>query len=166
MVSCIPSVLDKYQNKNTSMMVDASTPNPSGPAKIKAIKEAVVKVRENTYKVPVPFNKAFSSVLEVLVHNYIFKFVDARTGVITTGFDKFYKTNQLFRNQVTVLLKAIDNNSTQLILYNNIEILESQTVSDDKSFIWIPHTKRSQEVDRVVKNLARLLGLNLVSSTL
>lgn len=166
--SCVPASLEKYQTKSPISSVDASKPIEPDTAQSssKLIEKSIIQKKENTYQISESYRSVFDGCLQVLIDNYIIQVVDSKAGVITTNFDKFYKDNKLFRNQVSIVLKAVDHKTTTISLYNNVETLEPISYSDDSKVNWHPYTKQKEEVDRIIKNLARRLNLAYIQSAM
>jgi hypothetical protein len=116
----------------------------------KAIKKTVQKLDHKTYRYQVERLKVWKAILDIISPDYNVTVVDLKSGIITTDWDRYYLDGKAFRNRITLRTKRVGKKETTLIINNKVERLKDNN--------WLPSKKESEEVNRIVYNLSKMLG--------
>ena len=173
LVSCVPMELQQKYQSNSYLENDATNPNGDKPAvaegqvnpaptspPVKAdskVSTTVYMVDKSTFRFLLKPSTVWDSAVNVLMRNYNLNIVDKSSGIITTEWDSYYQDSRLYRNKVTVLLKNTSWNHSDVVVFNNTEVLkDGQTGGFDA--IWLPAKGDDREMGRIVQNMALYLN--------
>lgn len=157
---CAPSLLQKYVKSDSSQEIGPYR-NASG-RQVKGAKgqaASIYAVSGNTFRFRLPYDEVWDSALNVLMNDYNIITLDKESGVITTEWDTFYLNDKVYRNKVSVHLKRPSWNVVDMLMYNNVEVLQSGDQTRGTS-IWLPSTHGKRELGRIVQNMALALNQN------
>lgn len=146
------ATLGKYAPKSRSapQVVDRAAVKQPELAKIFALDG-------NTFRFQLSFSKVWNSALDVLLENYNLNIVDRRSGIITTEWDSFYLDSKIYRNKVSLRVKKLAYNMVDVTVHNSVETLQN-VGTGGMSSAWLPHAKSSEEMGRLIHNMAINLG--------
>lgn len=154
--ACVPSFLDKYRQQEVRPVPGsaAAAPQPRGasPKGTRRLTPVIVQVNEGTFRVPMHYNRAWDTLLDVLLQNYNLQIVDKNSGILTSEWDSFYLDGKVHRNKVSLRMKRIGNQGVDLTIHNNVEVLSR--VPDGVSEVWLPSDRTKPEIGRIIQNLA------------
>lgn len=131
-------------NSSDRLVSGESVPNVSIDAGL------IERFKDNTYVFKEKKPTVWSALLDILSSEYLITVLEFDSGIITTDWDKIYKSGQLFRNRLTIRVKQSRAEETLLILNNKSEFLSSK--------VWLPHEDDNSEVKRIIGNLSKTLG--------
>jgi hypothetical protein len=164
-ISCIPSHLAKYQGRPNNdeavhlkePVTAPQIPLPEGKAQATpAPKQATIFAIDNqTFKFMLKGEKVWEAAIDLLLRNYNLTIVDRESGVITTEWDSFFLDGKVFRNRISLRVRRIAAEQTELIILNNVESLRDGTGAS--SSVWLPSEDKAGETARIVQNLALVL---------
>lgn len=162
--ACVPSYLQKYVNSNSSQEVGPYRSANGRQVKTgKTPAAAIYAVSGNTFRFRMPYDDVWNSALNVLMNDYNITTLDKDSGVITTEWDTFYLNDKVYRNKVSLHLKRPSWNVVDVMIYNNVEVLQSGDQTRGTA-VWLPSTQGKRELGRLVQNMA--LALNQKSPVL
>lgn len=156
---CVTDIINKYRTP-TAPAVAASKgeAGKNSPRKAAAPRQGVYAVDQGTYRLLVTYDRAWEALLDVLLRNYNLAIADRANGLVTTEWDSYYLDGKVHRNKVSLRLKRLGGQGTELLVYNNVEVL-SKMPDGGITEIWLPTDKNRQEVTRIVQNMAMALNL-------
>ncbi len=174
LTGCLPPYLAKYRQQNGATAEpgeplaatpgnQAATPasvgedSPPAPTSRKA-EPRLTQVDPQTFRIPAPIGEVWDSAVDVLVKNYTLTAVEPKTGVISTEWDTYYKDDMTYRNRLTLRFKGIAPQETELVVANTLQSLGYPT--EGVAEVWLPVEGSEEEIVRVAKNVAILLGIN------
>ena len=157
---CVKSLLAKYRpspnlaaNQAVSMGAQPRLVSEGQSSSDKPPKLLVEKLERDTYVLSRPVSQVWQTAIKVLLSHYNINIADRSSGLMTTEWDSFYLGGELFRNKISLNIQA--NGKGSLVkIYNNVEYRSSTSVSG----VWLPSTKGSKEVQRLVGELRRQLA--------
>lgn len=117
---------------------------------------SVKVVDDVTFMFPSEKSKVWNAVLDVIGKNYNIIVLDEKSGIISTDWDSFYLDGQTKRNKVSIRISQPDENQTKVLVANNEEVLKEK--ADNAGYVWVPGGEKKQEIKRIVKNTATILG--------
>lgn len=107
----------------------------------------------NTFRVEISYPTVWDNLLSVLIRNYNIILADPNSGIISTDWDSFYLKENTLRNRISVKVKKLSYNNTELIFHNSVEKLKTTT-----SYVWLPEPDKYNEIERIMNNMAILLN--------
>lgn len=150
--ACITELLGKYRNSAPAGKADARA------SARKATRQAIVAIDQGTFRLQLGYDRVWDAMLDVLLRNYNLAIADRNNGLITTEWDSFYVDGKVHRNKLSLRLKRLGTQGTELLVYNNVEVL-SKMPDGGITEIWLPTDRNRSEVVRIIQNMA--LALNL-----
>ncbi len=175
MCGCIPAHLQKYQKNSqggdapsneiaepdmTFSGVDPTagrTPQKSWNSGSSPT-PAIYPIDQQTYRFQVKDSDVWDAVLSVLLKNYNLTIVNRETGIITTEWDSFYLKQTVYRNKVSVRVRRISWNASDVTIHNSVERLQDGSSAGTVGAVWLPAEDVANESARLVQNMA--LALN------
>jgi len=168
--ACVPAFLDKYRHEEVRSSKSRpgvaraeSSPNPSSSpsssspsARSARTPPTITQIGDGLFRVPMSYERAWDTMVDVLLRNYNLQIVDKNSGILTTEWDSYYLDGKVHRNKVSLRLKKIGNQGIDLTVHNNVEILSR--VQDGVSEVWLPSDRNKPEIARIVQNLAIASG--------
>lgn len=149
------ATLEKYSPK---LRGADKAPTQRGTQVAQAVNPASIFALDgNTFRFQLSFGRVWNSALDVLLENYNLNIVDRKSGVITTEWDSFYLDSKVYRNKVSLRIKKLAYNMVDVTIHNSVETLQSVGAGGVSS-AWLPHPKSSEEMGRLVHNMAINLG--------
>ncbi len=150
--ACVPSFLNKYRQEEVRNSQSKGSAQASSSTNGRRLAPAITQVGEGVFRVPTTYDKAWDSLVDVLLRNYNLQIAERSTGLITTEWDSYYLDGKVHRNKVSIRLKRIGNQGVELTLHNNVEVLSR--LSDGVSDVWLPSERTKPEIGRIIQNLA------------
>lgn len=117
---------------------------------------SVRMVDEVTFMFPSEKSKVWNAILDVIGKNYNIIVLDEKSGIISTDWDSFYLDGQTKRNKVSIRMTQPEEDITKVLVANNEEVLKEK--ADNTGYVWLPGGEKKQEIKRIVKNTASILG--------
>jgi hypothetical protein len=117
---------------------------------------SVRMVDEVTFMFPSEKSKVWNAILDVIGKNYNIIVLDEKSGIISTDWDSFYLDGQTKRNKVSIRMTQPEEDVTKVLVANNEEVLKEK--ADNTGYVWLPGGEKKQEIKRIVKNTASILG--------
>lgn len=172
LTGCLPPYLAKYRQQKGSAgesggshMTVQREPTPASvgeeapPPPARSAGPRLSQVDPQTFRIPAPIGEVWGSAVDVLVKNYTLTALDPQTGVISTEWDTYYKDDMTYRNKLTLRLKAVTPQETELLVANTLQSL-GYPLESQGAEVWLPTEGSEEEIVRVAKNVAILLGIN------
>ncbi len=141
------------KDKTSSFSTSPSTSLKSNNETNYQVPSAIHVIDSNTFRVEISYPTVWDALLSILIRNYNILLADSTSGIITTNWDSFYLKENTLRNQISVKVKKLSYNNTELIFHNSVETLKTTT-----SYIWLPEPDKYNEIERIMNNLAILLN--------
>ncbi len=141
------------KDKTSSFSTSSPTSFQSNDEKNYQLPSAIHIIDSNTFRVEISYPAVWDALLSVLIRNYNILLADSTSGIITTDWDSFYLKENTLRNRISVKVKKLSYNNTELIFHNSVETLKTTT-----SYVWLPEPDKYNEVERIMNNLAILLN--------
>ncbi len=166
---CMSDIFNKYRTPSTPALSSTPAPGVKGDARASArrspppARSGISAVDQGTFRVLSPFDKVWDATLDVLLRNYNVAIADRANGLITTEWDSYYLDGKVHRNKVSLRLKRVAGVGTEMLVYNNVEVL-SKMPDGGITEIWLPTDRNRPEVVRILQNMA--LALNLAKPDL
>ena len=107
----------------------------------------------NTFRIEISYPTVWDNLLSILIRNYNIILADSNSGIISTDWDSFYLKENTLRNRISVKVKKLSYNNTELIFHNSVEKLKTTT-----SYVWVPEPDKYNEIERIMNNMAILLN--------
>lgn len=165
LTGCLPPYLAKYQqqphrtkSESETQLANTSSRSNSHVAASPVARGEMLLIDKNTFHVSASVDRVWDSLMDVLIKNYNVTAVDRKSGMITTEWDTFYLEKETYRNKLSIRIKTFDAETSEMVVYNNLEVLKSSL--EAKSEVWLPVEGGEDEIQRIAKNVAILLGLN------
>ncbi len=164
-MACVPSFLDKYKREEVrassaksgaSPLTAQGSPAPASPSRPGRSLASITQIGEGLFRVPMTYDRAWDTMVDVLLRNYNLQIVDKNTGILTTEWDSYYLDGKVHRNKVSMRLKRVGNQGVDLTVHNNVEVLSR--VPEGLSEVWLPSDRNKAEVGRIIQNLAIASG--------
>lgn len=159
----IPQHLQKYQKDNTSTSTlftrqSSNVSNETNPFSFNKSNSLVI-IDECTYRFNVSEKNIWESTIKVLIQNYNITTIDRSSGIITTEWDTVYLNDGVYRNKLSIKVSRVSLNVTEVSIHNNVEKLQNGNVIGGIGLIWLPTKDKTNEVRRIIKNIANVLGV-------
>ena len=151
-----PPIENATKNKHESFSTPTTTSiNTTGSDtnKTYSLQSAIHVIDSNTFRIEISYPTVWDSLLSVLIRNYNIILADSTSGIITTDWDSFYLKENTLRNRISVKVKKLSYNNTELIFHNSVESLKTTT-----SYVWLPEPDKYNEIERIMNNMAILLN--------
>lgn len=147
--SCIPyDRLEKYRTEGATL----------APQTVPTASLSIQETGPSSYKIPAEALHVWDATVDILVQSYNINLTNKETGLITTEWDSYYLGKDVFRNKLSVRLRSLSPYETVLTVHNNVESL-SQGSQRNYQPVWLPAGDKTNEVKRIIGNLALLLNL-------
>ena len=129
-----------------------STSHASLQAGGEPLHQTFKKVSPGLYEFAGAREDLWHAVMVVLLADYNLTLSDHREGLLSTGWDRFFRGNKLLQSRVTALIKPVSRSRSQVAIRANVQ----HQRSDDGLFV-PDAASASEEVQRIVENLAKVL---------
>lgn len=160
LTSCVPGLFDAESGSSPTLkrpqQSEVDSNKPPEPITIDN-KPTIYSIDQQTFRFKLENNLVWNAALDVLMRNYNLTIVDEKSGVITTEWDSFYLSGDVFRNKISMRIINLGRNNVNVSLVNNVEYLKSGEENMAGS-IWLPGEDQVGEINRIIQNMAIVLG--------
>jgi hypothetical protein len=113
-----------------------------------------------TFRISARDEDVWEALLDVLLRHYTLTIVDRQGGIIATEWDTFTRGKVAYRNKIALRTRKSGRNTIDLTIRNNVERLRGLGEGGGTlGGVWLSSDDPSQEVRRIVQNLATLLEI-------
>jgi hypothetical protein len=164
---CVPGHLSKYTREGAKTKAPVKELGAEGAlGKANSVATAsptvptaatVYPVDAQTYRFMLPREDVWEGILDVLLKNYNLTIVDRESGIITTEWDSYFLNQSVYRNKVSVRLRASGRKGVDLVIHNNVEKLNQQ-LGTPTNGVWLPSEDVANESTRIAQNIAIALN--------
>lgn len=124
-----------------------------------APRASIYAVDKQTYRFALRESDIWDAALNVLMRNYNVNIVDRTSGIITTEWDSFFLSGNVYRNKVSVRVARNNWNNIDVTVVNNVERLrDASQAAGTVGAVWLPADDPANEVARIVQNMALVLN--------
>ncbi|MBM4251061.1 MAG: hypothetical protein FJ146_03745 [Deltaproteobacteria bacterium] len=170
---CVPLHLQKYRQQHDQRLappvppvVSEPTPVVSGAAErtqdSHATQDAattIYVVDKDTFRLHLAEREVWEAVLSVLMRNYSPLIADKNQGIFATEWDSYFLNGIVYRNKISLRLARGGPGITDMTIHNSVEQLPGGAVPvSGASVTWLPAGDPADEIGRIVKNMAIVLG--------
>jgi|LauGreDrversion4_2_1035121.scaffolds.fasta_scaffold03647_1 hypothetical protein len=170
---CVPLHLQKYRQHQDQRLAPAAAPvvneasqvtpaqaeNPAQPQAVYDAAPTVYALDGQTYRLHVAEREVWDAVLSVLMRNYSPLIADKNQGIFATDWDSYFLNGVVYRNKISLRVAKGGPGVTDMVIHNSVEQLRDgpQSVSGATG-PWLPSADPADEIGRIVKNMAIVLG--------
>lgn len=168
--ACLPPNLEKYRKPQDAVSqssrdddvlsspIVADGPTPQAKTYGAPVQATIYALDKQTFRFKIKDDEVWDSAMNVLLKNYHPTIADKSAGLITTDWDTYYLKNGVFRNKVSLRIRKTAHDAIELTIHNSVEKLQDGSVNTMVGGIWLPVDEGSEEVVRIIQNMA--LALN------
>jgi hypothetical protein len=173
MAGCVPLHLQKYRQQQDHRLTPtpatpsgeslggATAPGEAGNAASPPQDTAVTiyPVDKETFRLQIPERDVWEAVLSVLMRNYSPLIADKNQGIFATDWDSYFLNGAVYRNKISLRLSRGGPGVTDMVIHNSVEQLrDGSQATGGASGPWLPSADPADEIGRIVKNMAIVLG--------
>ncbi len=172
-VGCIPLHLQKYRQHQEHRLSPSSAP-PSNESmggstgvgeavnvasQVQDAAPTIYPVDQETFRLQIPEREVWEAVLSVLMRNYSPLIADKNQGIFATDWDSYFLNGAVYRNKISIRISRGGPGITDMVIHNSVEQLRDSTQPPGvTSGPWLPSADPADEIGRIVKNMAIVLG--------